>query len=52
MNGCLDERGELFTRDWLGRGWQFINRWSPAGQAERDARLLELAGEVAAAAGK
>jgi hypothetical protein len=38
-NRCLDERCEAFLREW----------WWPLYQFERDAKLLELAGEVATA---
>ena len=48
VNRCLDERSEIFRKYWYERGWDFINRWSPAGQTERDIRLLALCAEVAA----
>jgi hypothetical protein len=48
-NSYLDERAEVFTRFWYDRGRNHIHRWSPAGQFERDARLLELCAAVAAA---
>jgi hypothetical protein len=47
VNQCLDERGETFCRYWYERGWDFINRMSPAGHLERDARLFSLCAEVA-----
>ena len=52
VNRYLDERGEVFTRYWYERGGQFISRWSPAAQVERDAQLLELCAEVAKASGQ
>ncbi|KKK57960.1 hypothetical protein LCGC14_3049230, partial [marine sediment metagenome] len=48
VDSYLDRRSEIFIRDWYSRGTAFINRWSIAGQFESDAKLLELAGEVAA----
>ena len=52
VTSYLDRRSEIFIRDWYERGSAFINRWSIAGQFERDARLLELSAEVAAASGR
>jgi hypothetical protein len=51
VNRYLDERGEVFTKFWYDRGFAFINAWAPAGLADRDARLLALCAEVAAATG-
>ncbi|HOX07897.1 MAG TPA: hypothetical protein PK280_15970, partial [Planctomycetota bacterium] len=48
----LDERAEAFINYWYGRGGTFTNRWTPAGLAERDARLLALCAEVAAQSGQ
>jgi hypothetical protein len=48
VNRCLDQRSEIFRRYWYERGWNFISRWAPAGQAERDRQLLALCAEVAA----
>jgi hypothetical protein len=47
VNRCLDQRSEVFRMYWYQRGWNFINRWSPAGQTDRDRQLLALAAEVA-----
>jgi hypothetical protein len=51
VGGYLDARGEAFIKFWYERGGQFISRWSPAGQAERDAELLALCAEVAKVSG-
>jgi hypothetical protein len=54
VNRFLDERGEVFVKYWYERRpgyWDAGYRWTPAGLAERDARLLELCAEAAKAAG-
>jgi len=48
VNRYLDQRSEVFRKYWYERGWNYINRWSPVGQADRDRQLLALCAEVAA----
>ena len=50
VNKYLTERGEVFTKFWYDRGRDYIHRWTPAGLAEREARLFDICAEVAAAA--
>lgn len=50
VNSYLDDRGTTFIRDWYDRGGAYINRWTIANEFQSDARLLELAAEVAASA--
>ncbi len=50
VNNYLTERGEVFTKFWYDRGRDYIHRWTPAGLAEREARLFDICAEVAAAA--
>ncbi|HOX07821.1 MAG TPA: DUF6067 family protein [Planctomycetota bacterium] len=55
VNRYLDERADVFINNWyhrtvgieFGGGAAFVNRWTPPLQAERDAELLALCGEVA-----
>jgi hypothetical protein len=51
VNSYLDGRSQEFVKWWWrGKsGLGFVNDWSVPGQFDSDARLLELAGEVAAA---
>ena len=52
VNRYLDERSEVFIRYWYERRpgtWDATYRLTPPGLAERDARLLALCAEVAAA---
>jgi hypothetical protein len=51
VNSYLDHRSQEFIKWWWrGKsGLGFVNDWSIPGQFDSDARLLELAGEVAAA---
>ncbi len=50
VNSYLDLRSqESIKWWWRGKsGFNFVNDWSIPGQFDSDARLLELAGEVAA----
>ena len=53
VNRYLDERGEVFIKYWYTRRasvWDAGQKLSIIGQVERDARLLALCAEVAAAA--
>ncbi len=43
----LSVRGETFINYWHKHGWDYMNKWSIAGQFAGDAELLRLAGEVA-----
>ena len=59
VNRYLDARADAFIEHWYERapggaiafagGAAFVNRWTPPLQAERDAELLALCGEVARA---
>jgi Glycoside hydrolase 123, catalytic domain/Glycoside hydrolase 123, N-terminal domain len=43
----LAVRGETFINYWHKLGWNYMNKWSIAGQFDSDAKLLQLAAEVA-----